>query len=207
MIALRFKKLQISCGFLLLLAALILLDGLGLLAWALAPLLFHELGHYLAIKRYGGEIKSVTITAAGAEMEACGTENCGYGGELFIALAGCIFSFALAIVASLAGRVLGSETAYIIAGISLVSGIFNLLPALPLDGGRALYIIVASLFSVSAAEKLLFITSLLISFSILIIGTVILLRTGANFTLIVAGIYILSHMVIQLGVENNRRVL
>ena len=206
MTALKIGRFKISCGFLLLLAALLMLPQAGsFLLLALFAALFHEVGHILAVKQYGAKIDSVTLTAAGAVMHTVGLPN--YLSELFCVLSGCIFSFSLAILASIAGRVFAFQTAYTLSGLSLIFGIFNLLPALPLDGGRALHVIISALISPSAAEKTLFVTSLLTALGMLIIGTAVLLRTGSNFTLMAAGIYVLTNLVLQLGVENNRRVI
>ena len=208
MTALKLGRLKISSGFLLLMAAVILLDAARLLLWLVPVALFHELGHLLAILQCGGRLRSVTLTAAGAVMETSGLEQKGYGAELYCALAGCFFSFILAGGAALYGRWCGGgEAAYLIAGSSFIFGAFNLLPALPLDGGRALYLVAALLFNIPVAEKLLFFTSLSVALISLAGGAWLLLRTGANFTLIAAGIYLLSHFALQLGIENNRRIL
>lgn len=208
MTALRIGRLKISCGFLLLAAAALLLDLTALLRWTLPPALFHELGHLLAIRQCGGRIRSVTLTGAGAVMETEHMEHSGYGAELYCVLSGCLYSFILAGSAALYGRWCGGgDGAYLVAGFSFVYGCFNLLPALPLDGGRALYIAAATLCGIAVAERLLFWTSLAVALVTLVGGAWILLHTGANFTLIAAGIYLLSHFALQLGIENNRRIL
>ncbi|APD08873.1 MULTISPECIES: site-2 protease family protein [Thermus] len=110
-----------------------LLAALGLFL----SVLLHELGHALTARRYGVETRRITLWLLGgmAQMERLPKEP---RRELAVALAGPLVSFALALLFRL-GRVeagaLGFLTHYL-ALVNLMLGLFNLLPALPLDGGR-----------------------------------------------------------------------
>ncbi|MFQ9410072.1 MAG: metalloprotease [Evtepia gabavorous] len=61
-----------------------------------------------------------------------------YGEECLVALAGPAASVLLAIGAATWGRHFGGADAYLLTGVSLALGVFNLLPIGPLDGGRIL---------------------------------------------------------------------
>ncbi|MFD3004424.1 site-2 protease family protein [Thermus tengchongensis] len=112
---------------------------LGLLAaiGLFLSVLLHELGHALAAHRFGIPTRRITLWLLGgvAQMERIPREPLK---ELWIALAGPAVSFALALFFHLArteAGALGFLTHYL-ALINLMLGLFNLLPALPLDGGR-----------------------------------------------------------------------
>jgi Zn-dependent protease len=99
--------------------------------------LLHELGHALAAQRLGIRTQRITLWLLGgvAQLERIPREP---KKELFIALAGPLVSFALALLFRLLRQevgALGFLTHYL-ALVNLVLGLFNLLPALPLDGGR-----------------------------------------------------------------------
>lgn len=98
--------------------------------------LCHELGHYAALRRRGGWVRAVRISALGAEMQVAGRMS--YGGELLAAAAGPAVNLVLAAALGLLGR--WGEPLYLLAGAQAVLGCFNLLPILPLDGGRMLWL-------------------------------------------------------------------
>jgi Zn-dependent protease/CBS domain-containing protein len=118
----------------------------GLLAALLffASLLLHELSHSLVARRYGHDVRSITLFLFGGAAEMS-SEPEDPGTELRIAAAGPLASFALAAVFGLGVRLLPPATPDLLAGVvgylawvNLALGVFNLLPGFPLDGGRIL---------------------------------------------------------------------
>jgi Zn-dependent protease/CBS domain-containing protein len=105
-----------------------------------ASLLLHELGHALQAKRDGVEIEGITLWLFGGVARFKGMFPSA-GAELRIAVAGPLVSFLLGglFVAVAAAGGLGSAVDGVAAWlgyINLILLVFNLLPALPLDGGR-----------------------------------------------------------------------
>jgi Zn-dependent protease/predicted transcriptional regulator len=105
-------------------------------------LLLHELGHALQARREGMEIDGITLWLFGGVASFRGMFATA-GAEFRIAIAGPLVSFVLAIVFSLFALAfsLPAEVDGVFAWLGYVNGlllVFNLLPALPLDGGRVL---------------------------------------------------------------------
>ena len=105
-----------------------------------ASLLLHELGHALQAKRDGVEIEGITLWLFGGVARFKGMFPSA-GAELRIAVAGPVVSLLLGglFVAVAAAGGLGSAVDGVAAWlgyINLILLVFNLLPALPLDGGR-----------------------------------------------------------------------
>ena len=105
-----------------------------------ASLLLHELGHALQAKRDGVEIEGITLWLFGGVARFKGMFPSA-GAELRIAVAGPLVSLLLGglFVAVAAAGGLGSAVDGVAAWlgyINLMLLVFNLLPALPLDGGR-----------------------------------------------------------------------
>lgn len=108
-----------------------------------ASIILHELSHSVVARGFGIPISGITLFIFGgvAEMR---DEPPSPRAEFFMAIAGPLASVALAAVFSwAAGMAGGGETAAgIVLGylalINLVLAVFNMVPAFPLDGGRAL---------------------------------------------------------------------
>lgn len=125
-------EITVSVGFLLIAAALIYLDGQGLVFWCILACLLHEAGHWWMIRLLGGRVQAVRLTAVGAEMKLDMHRPLSYGREVAAALAGPMVSLAAAWIAA-------RLKCFLFAGMNLSLGALNLIPAVPLDGGRAVY--------------------------------------------------------------------
>ena len=106
-------------------------------------IIFHEMSHSLVARRYGLQIRGITLFIFGgvAEMEE---EPANATTEFLMAIAGPIASFVLAVIFALVSNIaegIGVGTPFVgttsyLALINTVLGVFNLIPAFPLDGGR-----------------------------------------------------------------------
>lgn len=107
-----------------------------------ASVLLHELAHALVALRHGIPVGGITLHIFGG-VSQLDSEPETPRAELLIAIVGPLMSFALAGLAHALGRVLGGAPwaealAGYLAVVNLVVGVFNLVPAFPLDGGRVL---------------------------------------------------------------------
>jgi Zn-dependent protease len=107
-----------------------------------ASLLLHELGHAWQARREGVEIDSITLWLFGGVAQFKG-RFASAGAEFRIASAGLLVSLGLGVafvLLSLAG--LPSAVDGVVAWLGYINlslFVFNLIPALPLDGGRVLH--------------------------------------------------------------------
>jgi len=105
-------------------------------------LLLHEFGHALQAKREGMEIEGITLWLFGGVAKFKGMFPSA-GAEFRIAIAGPLVSLALGVLFVLVAWIMPTpEAVDAVAAwlgyINLSLLVFNLLPALPLDGGRVL---------------------------------------------------------------------
>jgi Zn-dependent protease len=119
-------KLQISFGFCLFSALLILLLPLQWWVGASLAAMIHELIHLIAVLAFGGTVYAVSLGFGEARIEA---ELPGTWKQVISSLAGPLGSLLLLSLSNIYPEM---------ALCGLVQGAYNLLPIYPLDGGRAI---------------------------------------------------------------------
>lgn len=129
------------------------LVGFGFVVSLLGSVLLHELGHAVAARRLGVGVRGITLEILGGytEMERDAPNP---RVELLVALAGPAVSLALGVTAAGAAVLLPAGTAayqvvFLVALANIIVAFFNVLPGLPLDGGRALR---AAVWAVSGSQ-------------------------------------------------------
>ena len=189
---LRWKRIEISGGFLLLAAGLYYLDTQGVVLWAALAAALHELGHYLVIRLFGGRVTLLRLTCVGAEMALSARRPLSLSGQLCAALAGPAVNLALAFSGA---RLADGERGYLFAGLNLALGLFNLLPAAQLDGGRALRCVLLLLGRVEEADRAVRAVSAGLALAVVAAG-VFALGSGGNVTLLLTALWLLSAAVL-----------
>lgn len=137
---------QLSTGFCLLVTWFALVNGWELLAVVLGAAAVHELGHCLVLKSLGAEIKRLRLSVFGAVLETDST-HLSYGGELAAVLAGPAANLLCVLLLAPLG-----DRWTVFLGANLVLCAFNLLPVRPLDGGKALGLLVSWAAGPAAGE-------------------------------------------------------
>jgi Zn-dependent protease len=138
-----------------------------------AIVVLHELGHSIAAQNYGVPVKQIVLLPIGgvAQLARIPEEPVQ---EFVIAIAGPLVNFGLAILMFIAGLVVGIDGvlsnpfsiarlmgeispnaifAYVFAS-NLFLGIFNLIPAFPMDGGRVLRALLATRLNYASATRI-----------------------------------------------------
>jgi Zn-dependent protease len=113
------------------------LAGLVLLALVFGSVVLHELGHALAARRRGLAIADISLYPFGGMARMLGAPRTS-AEEIWIAAAGPAVSLALALTFGLLSLVGGFGLAQRLAEVNGLLAAFNLLPLLPMDGGRIL---------------------------------------------------------------------
>ncbi len=114
--------------YIILVVMILLVPYQWLLAW-LAAAGFHEFCHYLAVRACKGEIIHLTVGVSGADMQTGPMPD---WKRVICIICGPVLGLAPALLGQWLPRV---------AICSWLLSVYNLLPLLPLDGGRALYIL------------------------------------------------------------------
>jgi stage IV sporulation protein FB len=185
----RFGRTEISAGFFLVLAVLIYLDTRRVIMLFILASLLHEAAHMLAIRAAGGRQVKIRLTALGAEIEIESFTEIPHLQQLMIFLSGPAVNIILAFASSEAGKLFSCRELYVLAGINLTVGLFNLLPAKMLDGGNALRVLCLAVFGhQTAIPEVLHIATIVF----LITACVLLvLKYGFSLSLFIAASWML----------------
>lgn len=117
--------------------------GLSAAVALFVSVVIHEFGHAVTARVYGVETERITLWLLGgmAQFKEMPKER---GGEAVVAIAGPITSFGLGVLCLLGLRWVPTDmgglyfVVYYTMYMNFLLGLFNLVPALPLDGGRVL---------------------------------------------------------------------
>ena len=152
------------------------LDGEGLIACALPAALVHELGHLLALRLCRARVHTLRLGLLGAELCYSGALN--RGETLLCAAAGP----AAGLLYALAACAWGGPFLLRSGALSLCLSAWNLLPVLPLDGGRVLLALAGERLSRRVGE---------LTATALLLGGLVLLYRGGGPAPLAAGIWLL----------------
>jgi Zn-dependent protease len=132
---------EINLSFVLLLAFVFVayggLPGVMIVGLAFGSVLLHELGHALVARQLNVHVSGIELSFFGGAAKMVDMPRSAKH-EIAIAAAGPIVSLALAGAGFGLGVALHSNLLAMIGWINLVLAVFNLIPALPMDGGRIL---------------------------------------------------------------------
>lgn len=136
-----------------------------------AIVVLHELGHALMARRFGVPTKQIVLLPIGgvAQLQRIPERPLA---ELLIAIAGPAVNFALALILYVIGRAFGFRLGDALLALqnlgtasfsalfgyifitNLFLGVFNLLPAFPMDGGRVLRALLATVLPYARATQI-----------------------------------------------------
>ena len=153
--------LDIRPGAVALLAGLYFLLPLRWCVRLALAVVVHELGHVAVLVLCGAEVYGLRMEACGLALRCAPPEGA-----------------VRTIAAALAGPAAGAGLFCILRGLgytacaelSLLFSCVNLLPVLPLDGGRALYAALAALAGERAAERTLDVLGLVLPVMLMVLG-------------------------------------
>lgn len=178
-----------------LIAAYMLLIGLG---WTLAvagvSVLLHEAAHAVVSASLGAPPAEIEITPLGALMRQEDEERLSPGKRLLMLLSGPAMSLLLCWIALLLTRsgVLSVVLGRMLFLSNMTLLMMNLLPALPLDGGRVLALVLSLRLRQETVRQIMRVIGTALGFACLIANLVVTLRMGGlNFSLATAGCFLM----------------
>ncbi len=158
-----------------------------------AVVVLHECGHWWAAHWYGWQVQKIRILPFGGELIVVRQRLVSVREEIVVALAGPLVNALLigfAWIFSWFGIIPDEFSTYFIQA-NVIIGLFNLLPILPLDGGKVLF--ACCLMVIRYKRALVFVTnfSLFAACALLLISVSAINLSGIRFDLLIVSLFLL----------------
>ena len=148
-------------------------------------------------------VEGLRLGPFGAVICAPGASRLSYGRELAVTLAGPAVNLLAAPLLAAFARGGDDPRWYLFAGAHAALGLYNLLPILPLDGGRALYLAAAYCLGPAAGERIAAAVSLLGAAALSVLGARFMAAQGGALFLL-AALGLLFGVLQQFGLAKDR---
>ena len=181
-------KFDISVPFAVVITFLLLMDNTGLMTASLFPVVVHELGHLIIMKKIGCAPQSIKFSAAGILIS--GTSYCTLKENIFVALAGPITNLFLTLLLYLLGNIFSYKILIVYSAVQLLVALINLLPIKGLDGG-AISLYIFEHFNIANAKMLCSLVSIITACAVIVFGTAVFIKNTSNPSLLLLGIYLI----------------
>lgn len=183
--------IKISRYFIPYIIICILVGFRGEFAISVAMVLFHEFIHYITARKLGFSGFEIELYPVGARLKFEDLDQATPKEDLLISISGPLSNICLAVFFYFLNKVQSSNLFYILFASNLSLGLFNLLPAFPLDGGRMLRDIFASRMLYKKANQLMIYVSIVIGILFMFVYIYFNLKGENNFSLGIIGLFII----------------
>ncbi len=191
--SIRHISVECSLPVLLIIPLAGIFEMLDILLMAFIALSAHELCHAYMARSFGVGVIKIEIQPFGFVARLKENSFLSVHAELAIASAGPVCSFIIGTAAVAARQLFPAidEALSIFSSVNLSIAIINLLPALPLDGGRMLRAAISLISSKRTATMITAYIGVVIGAAILALGIYGLIKGLINITVLVMGLFLL----------------
>lgn len=181
-------KFKINPFFFAYLAFLVYVDSTAYMLIIILSALIHECAHLLVMRLKRIAVKEICFSPLGIRITPLYPLS--YGDEIWVAAAGPFINILIfSVIYLLSFKVNLPYTVSQTAVCCFILGFGNLIPVLPLDGGRILRGILYR-YSEKYARQILSYANIICSTSLMAAGMYVLSKTGYNISVLLTGIYL-----------------
>lgn len=155
--------------------------------------IFHEFTHYFVARYFGFKSGNVEILPFGAVLTVNDFEEASFKEDLIISLSGPIFNLVLAVIFYIVYLYFHNTIINSLFLTNAALGIFNLVPALPLDGGRIFRNLMARKIRYRLANFIIIIVSICIGSAFMLYYIYCFFRGQMNLSFGIIALYIIIY--------------
>ena len=169
----------------------ILIGFKGELIWSFIIVFFHEVMHYITARYFGFVGFDMEILPIGTVLKLKNLDEATPKEDLIISLSGPLINLILAVIFYVLNSFMPQNYLYILYLGNFALGFFNLIPALPLDGGRILRDILSLRVIYRRANSITIICSIIMGFILMICYFLMFFSGRNNFNIGIISLFIL----------------
>lgn len=148
----------------------------------------HELAHILSAFSFGVSCEKIIVSPIGQIAVLNGFEEISWIKRLIVIFAGPFINFIIFIILRFSDK----EIFNFIAFVNLAIGVFNLVPAYPLDGGRILKAVLCRFIGILNANKAVFKVSFVMSHILFFLGFIQVILFPYNISILCISVYLIK---------------
>lgn len=170
---------------------LLIIGYKGKLFLAFLIAFIHELVHYITARVLGYSGYYIEFLPVGTVIKLKDLEEASAKEDLIISISGPIANLILGIIFYFITTKYQNDTFILLFQGNIALGVFNLIPALPLDGGRILRDIITGRTIYKKANKIIIMWSIVIGILLMVYYIFLFLQNKGNITIAIISIFII----------------
>lgn len=182
--------IKISKYFIPYVVFLIFIGYKGKLIYTFIIVFFHEMVHYLFARYYKFSGFDIEFIAIGTVIKLKNLDEALPREDLIISVSGPAANLIFSAVFYFVYKNFQSNISYMLFSINLAIGLFNLIPAFPLDGGRILRSVLNLKVTYKKANRIMIIISLIVGMLFMLMYILLFLNGYSNFSIGIIGIFV-----------------
>jgi len=181
-------EFKVSVGFVGILCLMLYIDKVGLMLPTIIAIIVHEMGHIVALTLFKSKPERIELKVGA--LGICGNYILRRSQEVIMLAAGSILNIILFAALYIIYFFCESNSVLNFSLVTLVVGIFNILPIIGLDGGSILNILLGCFLKRKTSNTILYIFSVITVMVIILFGFYVFADTKSNISLILLGLYL-----------------
>lgn len=191
-------SLKIHPVFLAVVAISVLLGNAGLVMAFMLAVVVHECAHIITAKAVGLNVESMYVLPFGCAAEISGYGNAEYAKEIITAAAGPAMNIFTACTLTLLPQKYLDDTMMLFVWTNVIIAAVNMLPVLPLDGGRIMMAVMKSFINERTAWRILNGLGAAAGAVMCCAGFYVILNGSLNATWFIMGMFLLGFALMSL---------